>query len=297
MPLVIAAADIGSNTAHLLVAEVQGEKLKRLSNESEWLSLGEVVSREDVIPNRLVEQLSATLLNFRRIAEDKRADHFYCFATEAMRRAQNHEAVVKELKKRTGIAVELITPTRETELSLKGTSIDAAGESPFLLTELGGGSMQVALCADGKILRSDSLPVGTGALIARASVEQPPSFESVVTLDTILNDAVKQLGAAWSTRRVVSAGGVARGIWRAMHPDGARQIHLRELEHLAWDTRRLDVHQIIGRYGVKQKRAQTLLPGSMAYAHVLRWAGHSELTVSEFGVREGAVLEIAQRRS
>lgn len=296
MPLVIAAADIGSNTAHLLVAEPQGDRLKRLANESEWLSLGEVVSRESMISSRLVEQLSLTLMNFRRIAEDKKADHFYCFATEAMRRAENHESVLKELKKRTGVAVELITPAKETELSLKGTSLDAAGESPFLLTELGGGSMQVALCADGRVMRSESLPIGTGALIARASVEQPPSPQSLATLESILGDAVKQLGAAWSTRRVVSAGGVARGIWRALHPDGARQIHVRELEHLAWDTQRLDVHQIIGRYGVKQKRAQTLLPGSTAYAHVLRWAGHSELTVSEFGVREGAVLEIAQRR-
>jgi len=297
MALVIAAADIGSNTAHLLVAEPQGDRLKRLANDSEWLSLGEVVSREKSIPSRLVDQLSTTLAGFRKTAVDKKADHFYCFATEAMRRADNHDAVLREIKKRTGVVVDIITPARESELSLMGTSLDAPGASPYLLTELGGGSMQVALCSEGRILRSESLPIGTGALIAQAGVDQPPTMPSLHSLDDILKHAVHILGPAWSTKRVVSAGGVARGIWRALHPDGARQIHLRELEHLAWDTQRLDVNQIIGRYGVKQKRAQTLLPGSLAYAHVLRWIGHQELTVSEFGVREGAVLEIAQRRA
>lgn len=295
MPRVLAAADIGSNTAHLLVAEVQGDRFKRLANVSEWLSLGEVVSREGHLPSGVVDQLVATVTSFQRVAQEKGSEDLYFFATEAMRSAANHREVLKTIRQRTGVEIDIVSPQREAELTLRGVRADCAGESPFLVVEMGGGSMQVALCTASGLVKDTSLPIGTGVLIARAGLEQPATLAGGEALQSIVAQAVDSLGARWSTRRLVVAGGVARGIWRALHADGDRTLHLREFDHLAWSSARLTLPHVVARFRVKPKRAQTLYPGSVAYAAVLRWAGHDSVRVSEYGVREGAVLELAGR--
>ena len=295
MPRVLAAADIGSNTAHLLVADVQAGKVKRLANVSEWLSLGEVVSREGHLPTEVVDQLVPTVAAFCMVAEEKRSERLYFFATEAMRAASNHDEVLRLIERKTGVAVEVVSPQREAELTLLGVRADCAGESPFVVVELGGGSVQVALCNGPGLVQDVSLPIGTGALIAQAALGQPAAESAVEEVRRTVELAVSSLGPTWSTRRMVLAGGVARGIWRALHPDGERTLHVRELDHLAWGSARLSLGQLVGRYRVKPKRAQTLLPGSVAYGALMRWAGHDWARVSEYGVREGAVLEMAKR--
>ena len=293
MALVIAAADIGSNTAHLLVAEVTDGKLRRLVNESEWLSLGEVVSRTGEIPRKDVLRLLDSMDSFMRLAQANNADQTYIFATEAMRQAKNHDEVLQEIKRKTGLDVDIVTARRETEFSLRAVAMDSPGPDPFLLVEMGGGSLQIALCKASRVLEGVSAPIGTGALLARTALEQPPSPEQIVELGRVIRDALDPVDDMGAPRRVVAAGGVARGIWRALHPDLDRVIAIQELEHLAWDTARLTSAQITARYGVKQKRAQTLLPGATAFAAVLRLVGQPDMTVSEFGVREGAILEMA----
>lgn len=80
-----------------------------------------------------------------------------------------------------------------------------------------------------------------------------------------------------------------------MHPDGNRMLHIEELQYLIWDASRLDVQTIAARYGVKAKRAGTLLPGALIYEAFLTRFGIEEFEVSQFGVREGAILELASR--
>ena len=93
-----AAADIGSNTAHLLVGSTNGELVMRIDNLNEWIPLGEVVSRNGEIPKDIVEQLVLAMKEFRRVAENKKADALYVFATEGMRLARNHSDVLKKIR-------------------------------------------------------------------------------------------------------------------------------------------------------------------------------------------------------
>jgi len=89
-------------------------------------------------------------------------------------------------------------------------------------------------------------------------------------------------------------GGVARGLWRALHPDGEKRLALAEIEYLIWATERLSTERIIERFNVKPKRAGTLLPGALVYLALMRKFGVAELAISEFGVREGAILNMAK---
>ncbi|MBX3111506.1 MAG: hypothetical protein KF857_05805 [Fimbriimonadaceae bacterium] len=293
MGTLVAAADIGSNTAHLLVADVTPTGLRRIVNESEWLSLGEVVKREGHIPKKDADRLIATLRAFKETANNYRVKVFYVFATEAMRRAANHDSLLAAIKTKLGIEVDVVSPSREAELSLRGASVDSPVDGHVVLVETGGGSVQVADCRDGKIVAEKSLPIGTGTLIAASQIGQPADPAHIGRVKELVADALREVTDFARPDRIVACGGVARGVWRALHPDGHPELDAEEIRYLAWDTARLATATISARYSVKLKRAQTLLPGSLVYLGVLDTFGQTKMYVSEYGVREGAVLELA----
>ncbi len=296
MRKVLAAADIGSNTLHLLVAEFAGKGLKRMVNESEWLSLGEVVAKEGAIPPQLVDRLLEILKSFKRLTESAKAEELYVFATEAMRRAKNCDQVLERVQKEVGLKIELISPRREAELGLRGAMIDTRPHSPHLMVETGGGSVQAAFCRGHEITDEISLRIGTGVLISQGQVSYPIRPSHIDRMKLIIAEALEaNLAGDYKVRTMISCGGVARGIWRAMHPDGDRMLHIEDLQYLIWDASRLDVATISARYGVKAKRAGTLLPGALIYEAFLIRFGIEEFEVSQFGVREGAILESASR--
>lgn len=287
-----AAADIGSNTVHLLVGDVDDRGVRRLENSSEWLSLGEVVERYGEIPKKSADDLVLTLKRFNEICASYKADKPYIFATEAFRKASNHEEIAERVKEQLGLTIDVIAPARETYLGLKGALIDSQLPTPTLFLECGGGSIQVALYDGEQVVQQESLPLGTGTLIALSECTQPATDEHVNRLEMLIDSGLDRIEHFERSRAILCGGGVARGIMRALHPDGYRRLHMNEVAYLAWSTQNLTIERIVRRFGVKPKRAETLLPGAIVFRTLLERTGHNEFMVSEFGVREGALIEM-----
>lgn len=295
MTRLLATADLGSNTAHLLVAATDGETVTRAENVSDWIGLGEVVGRLGIIPNDKLSDIIATLKAFKKIAQERKAEPLYVFATEAIRTARNHAVVLQHIKSETGISVDVISPKREAEFGYRGILLDSRRTNPDLIFEIGGGSAQIARIAADKVDVDISLPIGTGKLTAESHLKYPPSSENVRRITEHINNALQGMSLQLPRdARAVASGGVVRGLWRALHPDGEKRLYREELDYVAFTTMRLPVDQIALRFNVKLKRAQTLLPGALVYSALMEHFGLPEITVSEFGVREGAILEMAR---
>ncbi len=290
MPRRFAAADIGSNTAHLLIADVEDGRVRRVVNTSEWLSLGQIVAKRGSIPPDLEARLVSLICEFKGQAEMYKAESMYVFATEAVRKAKAHKRTVAKIAQATGLEIDVIGPQREAELALKGAMIDMPTTKPSHFIEVGGGSAQVAYWHDGEISNEASLPIGTGVLIARHGVKQPTDKAVVSAMVSDVESHLKVLEGFPKSNRLVASGGVARGVWRALHPDGDPNIAGRELEYLEWACRRLNIGQIERRFHVKEKRAATMLAGAVVYRLLMERLQHKSMRVSMFGVREGAVL-------
>lgn len=293
MPKTFAAADIGSNTAHLLVAATNGELVMRVDNMNEWIALGEAVARTGSIPKDMVEQLLTAIKEFKRTAAAEQAESLYVFATEAMRAASNHRQILKRVKESTGVTVELISPRREAELSLRGAMLDCRHLRMDALIEVGGGSAQIGVVEKNQLSEEESLGLGTGRLIAEAGIIYPCPDYVLAAADNYIEATLKTGAIQHQAKLAVASGGVARGIWRALHPDGEKMISREEVEYMIWATSRLSVDRIITRFNVKPKRATTLLPGALVYRALMQRLGVQQIAISEFGVREGAVLELA----
>jgi len=293
MTRTFAAADIGSNTAHLLVAATDGELVMRIDNFNEWIPLGEVVALQRKIPKDIVVQLVDAVREFKRIAGSRQAEGLYIFATEGMRAAENHAAILKKIKTETSIDVEIITPKREAELSLRGMLLDTRHFGVDMMFEVGGGSAQVGHVVKNQLMETESLPIGTGRLIAQSGMRNPCPDYALVAAKNYIETMLDRLSIESSAKMAVASGGVARGLWRALHPDSDKVLTMEEIEYVIWSTSRLPVDRIVARFGVKQKRAGTLLPGALIYRALMRRFGVREMVVSEFGIREGAILEMA----
>lgn len=298
MAKILAAADIGSNTAHLLVAEYSETGLNRMVNESEWIALGQIVATQGRIPPETEAHLVRALKSFKAKARQQKAEAFYVFGTEAIRSASNCAEVVGRIKKELGIAVDIISPLREAQLSLYGTSIDCGFGPNRLLIEVGGGSAQMARVDYDQVIESVSVPIGTGRIVAESNLHSPVLPSQLENAQAYVAACLQSVDLARTPvfRQVVCSGGVIRGLWRALHPDQDIHLHRKEIEYLMWATERLTVTKIGKRFGVKPKRAATLFPGALVYFELMEKFGVVNITVSEYGVREGAVLELANGR-
>lgn len=294
MAQVLATADIGSNTVHLLVAETDGKKVRRLENRSEWIALGETVARLGHIPAGHADQLVQILRDFRQISAAFRAAEFYVFATEAVRAAENHDQVLERIRKEVKLAVDVIPPKTEAEYSLRGSKLDAdlGGELTFF--EVGGGSAQIASVRNDTIEAEYSLRMGTGRVLAESGIKNPCPPAELETARHYIQSTLATIPELPRKPATVASGGVVRGLWRAVHPDGERRLALEEVRYLAWSAARLTVERAAARFNCKMKRAATLLPGALIYEALMLAAGTDEITISEYGVREGAVLSMAQ---
>jgi exopolyphosphatase/guanosine-5'-triphosphate,3'-diphosphate pyrophosphatase len=296
MGRVLSAVDIGSNTVHLLVADTDEVSIHRLTDQNEWLNLGEVVTHGGEVPLPLQDQLIDTLIAYRAQAKADKAERFYIFATEAMRVARNSKAILKRIRLEVGVEVELVSGQREAELCLSGVMVDCEDADEMIVAEVGGGSAQVAFAIKGELVDDASLPLGTGTLCAKHNVTYPCREEKVRELTQSIRKELSKTAHHSPVQQVTSSGGVARGIWRALHADSDREIAMPELEYLIWATQRLTLEQIQARFQVKPRRAATLLPGSIIYQEILKRYKHDRMLVSRYGVREGAVLQMAEGR-
>jgi len=288
-----AAADIGSNTAHLLVGATDSELVMRIDNFNEWIPLGEVVTLNRKIPKDIVSQLVDTVREFKRIASGRQCEGLYVFATEGMRVAENHEAVLKKIRSETSVEVEIISPQREAELSLRGMLLDTRHYGVDMMFEVGGGSAQIGRVLRNNLVESESMPMGTGRLIAQFGMRNPCPDYALVAAENYIDAMLEKSSVLGPAKMAVASGGVARGLWRALHPDSEKVLTMEEIDYVIWSASRLPVERIAVRFGVKQKRAGTLLTGAVIYRALMRKFGVREIVVSEFGIREGAILEMA----
>lgn len=293
MGRVLSAVDIGSNTVHLLVGELGDRSIKKLHDESDWLMLGEIVAREKQVPKAAQSQLLATLSQFKKVSKDAKSEGMYVFATEAIRKASNSKEVLQKVLQETGLQVEIVSGRREAEFALKGVLLDTDRAGSVLLVDVGGGSAQLALCHHGRIADEASLPLGTGTLIAKLGLTHPCDYVHVKRIERAVDETLGEIDIIDQPDGIVACGGVARGLVRALHPDGDRELRLEELHYLIWATQRLAPEAIKARFHVKAGRATTLLPGAIVFSKVMERASKGAITVSAYGVREGAIGEMA----
>jgi exopolyphosphatase/guanosine-5'-triphosphate,3'-diphosphate pyrophosphatase len=289
----LAALDVGSNTVHILVADVVRGKLVDVAHYVEMPDLGAQVAKSGVIGSRAGRALRA----LRKVVEEARThgyEQLIACATQAVRQASDGAAFVRQASKEIGVPIRIISSRREATLSFLGAASRHAVRREWALVDLGGASTEVVIARDHQILRSAALQIGSGVLAA-AYLSDPPRPEERAKLRRA---ALRELAQApdGDVERLVATGGTASNLPSILARRNPPTV-LTTADLLTCEAR-LDGHRarhLATQYGLPANRVKALRAGVEALLLLLDWYGLALLHVSHEGLRHGMLLAFLER--
>jgi exopolyphosphatase/guanosine-5'-triphosphate,3'-diphosphate pyrophosphatase len=302
----VAAIDIGSNSIRQIVADVSPEGAIQVVDEMKAaprLAAGLATSGElsDTAAAAAIEALE----RMATLAKQLGAERIDAVATSAVRDASNASTFIADIQRRTGLRVRVLDGEEEARLSFRSAVAHFdMGVGRTVVLDIGGGSLEVALAAEGVIDRLGSLPYGAirlteeffgDGVTPKAVRRLRREVEEGLKLELPRRD--------WRGAQIIGSGGTFTNLAGiALARQGiltARSVHAAhipraELEHiLDWlaDMSPEERRQVPG---LNPERADIIVAGIAVAAEALRRLDARELVVSRYGIREGLLLEAAR---
>ena len=308
----IAAIDLGTNSFHLLVVDAGPDgSFVPLVREKEMLRLGDDVAREGRISRAGSRRALATVRRFRALADGAGAARVVACATSAFREASNGRRLAQALADETGIEARIIDG--ETEAGLIYSAVRASvlmEKGPVLALDLGGGSLEVMVGDGCALWWARSLPLGVARLTtelvrhdALSRGDQRRLRSRIVELLEPVAGEIADLfdaGTSGGPSLAVGSGGTFCDLARMVAyrrsgsiPVSVNQFAFSRLEFLELHAELLGATAAERRRfpGLELRRADLVPAGAMLLAGAMDLFGFDELTVSEWALREGMVLE------
>jgi exopolyphosphatase/guanosine-5'-triphosphate,3'-diphosphate pyrophosphatase len=288
--MLCACIDIGSNTTRVLVADVEGDRLREVLQKRAFTRIGKDLKADGALTPEKVAEVAEVVADYCRTAHTLGAQAIRTVATAAIRSASNRDDLVAALRESAGVETHVLDGVEEAHLAFLGATRTFTGplDGEIGVVDVGGGSTEIAVgTVAGGVTWSASFRIGSGYLADAYLREDPPAatdlhairqhaagtFEGLVL--PVPGRAVAVGGSATSLRRLVGA---------VLEPETIQ----RAIRVLSDDP--ADV--VAGRFGLDAERVRLLPAGILildAAAHRLGCA----LQIGRGGLREGVCLELA----
>lgn len=298
-PLRVGAVDTGSNAIRFMVAEFQAPRQSRpLLYRRVPVRLGHQVFLTGRLAEETMAAAVAEFVSFCKEAQDLGLSALRAVATSAVREARNREELVERIRAATCVELEVISGSEEARLVhlAVASKLDLAG-GKWILVDLGGGSVEVSLVDDMGMLWSESHTMGSVRLleILGQSSPEPAGFKALLA-NYVSALRIPAPAQYWAAAGFVATGGNieslatlagaprdSKGVARVGVDDLAQVIDL--LAGLSYDER-------VARLGLKEDRADVILPAAMVYHHLARAARAREIIVPGVGLKDGVLLDL-----
>lgn len=301
----IAVVDIGSNTARLAIyrAAPSGPPWTVFeSKETPRLMTGtDAVGR---LRPEATSHLLGTLDRFRRILDDRGVRRRRVVATSAVRDAPNRSHIVAQVRRRTGLPLEILSGESEARIAYMGVA-SALPLSDNLLIDLGGGSLQLSRISEGRFEEAVSLPLGALRVHQLFLEHDPPKNREIGAL---ADHADEMLASVEITKRVrglpmVGVGGTVRGLAHLLQAAKGYplpRVHgyplmRRDLDALGSILAETSVEVRKSMPGMSADRADIIYAGLVVILRLMRAVSADEIVVSGCGLREGLAYQMLGR--
>jgi len=282
----LAAIDIGSNAARLLITDVFHNKRKQpefiKSNLVRVpLRLGFDVFETGEISDERADRLVATMKAYRNLLDAYDIRHVKACATSAMRDARNSKEILKKVKKETGIDIEVISGDIEAALIYE-THIaeDLEKDILYLYIDVGGGSTEITFFLNGKVIFKQSFNIGTIRLL-KQQVQEAQWEEMKETIKSQVKDARKVMG--------IGSGGNINKVFSLSKRKEGRPLPLLLLRDFYKEMSSLNLQERMSAYKLREDRADVIIPALLIYINVLKWGGADEILVPKIGLADGLI--------
>ncbi len=291
--MILAAIDIGSNAARLLITEAMEYKKGHVDFTKQNLvriplRLGFDVFEQGAISPEKVEMLLDTMNAYRLLMKIYKVSALKACATSAMRDASNSAVILEQIRRETGIDIRVITGSEEAGI-LYETHIAEKLDSNhyYLYIDVGGGSTEITLFGGNQIVFKESFNVGTIRLLHdKVTDAQWDHMKWVIKTHTQGVLPVTAIGSGGNINKVFSISKRKEG----------RPLSLELLRDYYKELGGSSVEERMHLYNLRRDRADVIVPALQIYTSVMRWAGADEILVPKIGLADGLIKVLYQEQ-
>ncbi len=301
----IAALDLGSNSFHLLIADVHPDgTFEPIAREKDMLRLGDDVARYGRITPSLADRAVASVRRLRQLADALGTQEVIAKATSAIRTATNGSELVDRIEAETGVEVEVIGGVEEARLIFAAVRASLVLEpAPALCVDIGGGSVEFVIGDSAGLRWSSSVPLGVGRLTAELVQSDPPSRTDRAALEARIRDGLAPIVDEARARKPLMAVGTSGTIndlarLAAVNDEGdipasanGLRIQADQLRALQRRIVRMSSTERRRLPGIEDKRADLLPAGVTLLATIFDVFEIGAMVTSDWALREGIVLD------
>ena len=284
--MTLAAIDIGSNAARLLICSV----IENTNGRPEFnkinfvrvpLRLGFDVFETGEISNYKIEMLIQTIKAYRHLMKVYEVTDFKACATSAMRDAKNNKAIIKKVKEETGITIEILSGDKEASMINQTHIAERLDKNhSYLYIDVGGGSTELTFFDEGKMKYRESFNIGTIRLL-KGQVEEK-NWD-------LMRDHLKQNTRSALPITAIGSGGNINKIFSISKKKEGKPLSLQLLRDFHKELSSQSISELIRVYKLKEDRADVIVPALLIYINIMRWAEISEIYVPKIGVADGLI--------
>jgi exopolyphosphatase/guanosine-5'-triphosphate,3'-diphosphate pyrophosphatase len=280
----LAAIDIGSNAARLLIQDITTYKdgsldYTKVNLLRVPLRLGFDVFESGIISEYKTNELIETLKAYRHLMKVYDVKSYRACATSAMRDAKNGKEIVARVQKEIGLNIEIITGSQEAEILYETHLAEKLdNKSNYLYIDVGGGSTELTLYSNNKVTYKQSFNIGTIRLL-KNKVDVAIWDEMKVALKKYCKSNTVAIGSGGNINKVFSISKRKNG----------KPLSLDILKEYYKEMNVLSVEERIHKYGFKEDRADVIVPALSIYTTIMRWANISEIFVPQIGLADGII--------
>lgn len=283
-----AAVDIGSNAVRLLIKSVivnnTTTKFKKISLVRVPLRLGEDVFSKGKISVKKIKKLQKTLKAFKILMEIHRVFMFKAVATSAMREAKNSAKIIDEIYRKFNIKIDIISGKKEALIIANvflNTSINSTDN--YLYVDVGGGSTELNIISENKIVKSKSFKIGTVR-----SLNNNTKIEDL----NVFADWIERNSKIYNNIKVIGSGGNASKILKISKKSPNEIISYEELKDIKTLINSLSFEQRVFNLQLNVDRADVIIPAVNIYLKSLEYSKSKKFLVPRIGLADGVIQQI-----
>lgn len=285
----LAAIDIGSNAARLLISDVihtnnRRPQFQKVNLVRVPLRLGFDVFDQKRISKEKEGMIMNTIKAYKLLMDAYGVQHCKAAATSAMRDAANAREIIERVKNETGIAIEVITGDAEASLIFENHIAENLDKNhTYLYIDVGGGSTELTFFANARLIFKRSFNIGTIRLLK----DQVDGF-----LWDEMKDFIKRETKPYRDIIAIGSGGNINKIFSLSKRKEGKPLQLQLLKDYHKEFSSFSVIDRMRIYNLREDRADVIVPALLIYINVMRWADTEEIYVPKIGLADGLIQHL-----
>lgn len=307
----VAVLDLGTNTFHLLIAEVSRDHtFKILLKTRAVVKLGlQGLNKNEISENRFRKGLKI-IRHFHELMQPFKVSKTIAYATSAIRSSTNGREFVKKVKAETGISVRVISGDEEAELIYFGIrQCVSLNDQPVLIMDIGGGSTEFIIANHKKIFWKQSFNIGASRLLEKFNPSDPITGEEIEKMQNylgkVLSPLIKAIKKYPVTRLIGSSGSfetLAEMISYRFNKKPAAKtkpqviFNLDEYNHVHQWLLKSTIATRKKTKGLVKMRVDMIVISSICTNFMLKKFRIREMVLSKYALKEGALWKLAHAK-